>query len=108
MPRGVTLHLRPSDASDVLIAAFVRMGGESSPWGIAFGQPGKKPNILTIPEPRDRDLVAAMVADIAPVFLEHFRHPDFDDESPSDWREINTLRRLFGCRTRATSTCFTS
>ena len=71
MPRGVTLHLRPSDASDVLIAAFVRMGGESSPWE-CVRRPGKKPNILTIPEPRDRDLVAAMVADIAPVFLEHF------------------------------------
>ena len=71
------------------------MGGESSPWGIAFGQPGKKPNILTVPEPRDRDLVAEMVAAVAPVFLEHFRHPDFDDESPSDWREINTLRQLW-------------
>jgi hypothetical protein len=36
-----------------------------------------------------------MIADIAPVFLEHFRHPDFDNESPSDWREIDTLRQLW-------------
>ena len=26
------------------------MGGESSPWGVAFGRPGRKPSVLTVPE----------------------------------------------------------
>lgn len=95
IPRGATLHLKPSDAPDVLIAAFVRMCGESAPWGVAFGHPGRKPAILTVPEARDRDLVTEMAAAIAPVFLERFRHPDFDEESPSDWRQITTLRQLW-------------
>lgn len=95
IPRGATLHVRPSDPSDLLIAAFVKMGGESAPWGVALGYPGKEPNLLTVPEPRDRDLVANTAASIAPVLLEHFRHPDFDDESPSDWHEIGTLRQLW-------------
>ena len=46
-------------------------------------------------EPRDRDLVADMAAATARLFLEHFRRPDFDDESPSDWRQITTLRQLW-------------
>jgi hypothetical protein len=94
IPRGATLRLKASDEPDALIAAFAKMGGESAPWGIAFGYPGK-PQILTVPEPRDRDLVAEMAAATARLFLEHFRHPDFDDESPSDWRQITTLRQLW-------------
>jgi hypothetical protein len=62
---------------------------------MAFGHPNETPRVLTVPEPRDRDLVADMAAAIAPVFLEHFRHPDYDDESPSDWRQIATLRQLW-------------
>ena len=47
------------------ILAFVRMGGESLPWGVAFGRPGATPTLLTVPEPRDRDRVAGMCAQLS-------------------------------------------
>jgi hypothetical protein len=58
-----------------LIIAFVRMGGESAPWGVAFGPPGKA-TVLTVPEPRHRDSVAEMMAKFAPSLLNHLQHPE--------------------------------
>jgi hypothetical protein len=55
------------------------MGGESAPWGIAWGNPDESGEYLAVPEPRNRDLVAEMVADFAPTLLEHFAHPDYLD-----------------------------
>ena len=40
LPRGSTRHVHIADNRDLLILAFVRMGGESSPWGIAWGPDG--------------------------------------------------------------------
>lgn len=81
LPRGETLRVpkpgRGIQLSQILIVAFVRMGGESAPWGVAFGPPGRKPTILSIPEPRTRDDVAAMVFDFAPALLTHVLHPRF-------------------------------
>lgn len=54
------------------------MGGETSPWGIAWARRGRPPEILTVPEPRNRDLVAAMVAEFAPVLLTHLLQPSYD------------------------------
>ena len=51
------------------------MAGESAPWGVAMGYAGTKPSIWTVPEPRNRDLVADMMAACAPGLLTHFRHP---------------------------------
>lgn len=67
-------------AHEILIVAFVRMGGESAPWGLAFGRPGSKPSVLSVPEPRTRDDVAAMMADFAPALLELCLHPRFSAE----------------------------
>jgi len=53
------------------------MGGESLPWGIAYQEYDKEVVVLTVPEPRNRDLVAGMLAEFAPVLLRHFGHPDF-------------------------------
>jgi len=82
LPHGTTLRVPTPNRSlgpkDVLVVAFVRMGGESSPWGIAFGQPGRTPKVLTVPEARTRDDVADMIASFAPVLLTHLRHPKFD------------------------------
>lgn len=77
LPRGETLHLPVCSDGDVLILAFVRMGAESSPWGIAAGHPGTRPHLFTVPEPRDRDLVAIMAAAFAPLLLSHLGHPDY-------------------------------
>ena len=66
LPRGSTRHIHIADDRDLLIVAFVRMGGESAPWGIAHGLPGKKPSTLIVPEGRNRTLVADMAAEFAP------------------------------------------
>jgi hypothetical protein len=75
VPLGETLRVPLLATHDILIVCFVRMGGESAPWGIAYGQPGRRPAILTVPEPRDRDLVAEMVTEFAPALLTHLEHP---------------------------------
>jgi hypothetical protein len=82
LPSGETLRLpkpeKTIQAKDILILAFVRMGGESAPWGIAFGAPGRRPDVMTVAEPRTRDYVADMMADFAPTLLTHLFHPRFD------------------------------
>lgn len=80
---GATLRIKRLPDSQVLILCFVRMGGESSPWGVAFGRPGKKPTILTTPEPRTRDDVAEMMVKLAPELLTHLHHPRFSPFGPS-------------------------
>lgn len=77
LPRYSTLHHHVAAPEDVLVLAFVRMGGESAPWGVAIGRPDRKPTVFTVPEARNRDLVADMAARLAPVLLEHFRHPRY-------------------------------
>ena len=80
LPWGTTLHFPVASPEDILVVAFVRMGGESSPWGIVAGHPGEKPQTFTVPEARNRELVAAMCEQFAPLLLEHFRHPAFADD----------------------------
>ena len=43
LPRGETLRVKRLPDEQILILAFVKMGGESSPWGIAYGRPGRSP-----------------------------------------------------------------
>jgi len=76
LARGETLHFSIADDADLLIIAFIRMGGESAPWAVGFGQPGREPTILSVPEPRNRDLVAGMAAEFVPALLTHLRHPE--------------------------------
>jgi hypothetical protein len=95
LPRGETLHFPISDDEGVLVLAFVRMGGESSPWGIAFGSPASGPNVRTVTEPRDREQVAAMVAEFAPALLEHVLHPEYSGLVVSSHRDERPLRQLW-------------
>ncbi|MFO1361349.1 MAG: hypothetical protein U1F45_02570 [Burkholderiales bacterium] len=60
-----------------MILAFVRMGGESRPWGVALGPPDQEPKIWTVGEARDRELVGGMLESVAPVLLAHMGHPDY-------------------------------
>lgn len=77
LPRGSTLHFPVGGPEAPLIVAFVKMGGESSPWGVAWGSPGGQPQLATTADPRKRDDVADMVMSFAPVLLEHLGHPEF-------------------------------
>ena len=82
MPCGAALRVPRLPDPQILVLAFVRMGGESSPWGIAVGRPGKPPQVFTTPEPRTRDDVAEMVAKLAPILLTHVHHPRFSPFGP--------------------------
>src|SRR5207237_10231421 len=82
LPNGETLRVPKPEkgisAKDMLILSFARMGGESAPWGVAFGKPGRRPDVLAVAEPRTRDYVADMLAELAPILLTHLMHPRFD------------------------------
>ena len=39
LPLGSTLHFPIARDEDMLLLAFVKMGGETMPWGIALGTP---------------------------------------------------------------------
>ena len=95
LPRGETKQVYVGADRDVLIVAFIRMGGESRPWGIAYGHPNTSPAILTVPEGRNRDLVADMCAAFAPTLLSHVRTPSFVDEPAAGWENLRPLRQLW-------------
>lgn len=65
---------RVADA-DRLVVAFVRMGGEASPWGVALGRPDQSPRVLSVADPRNRDAHAAFVRQFADEILGHVGHP---------------------------------
>ena len=94
LPLYSTLHFPMAKDEDLLILAFVRMGGESAPWGVAVGNPGAEPTILNVPEARNRDMVADMVARLAPTLLRHFRHPEYGGR-PDVENDLVPLRQLW-------------
>jgi len=95
LPRGETRHLHVGRSEDVLIVAFVRMGGESRPWGIAYGPPGAEPEVLTVAEARNRDLVAGMAAEFAPALLRHLSAPGYVDRVPGGAAELMPIRQVW-------------
>ena len=95
LPRGETKQMHIGSDRDVLILAFVRMGGESRPWGIAYGHPSASPTILTVPEGRNRDLVADMCASFAPTLLGHLKTPGFVDQPATGWEDLPPLRQVW-------------
>lgn len=101
LPRGATRYIPIAADGDALIVVFVRMGGESLPWGVAWGQPGSEPQTLTAADARNRDLVAGMLADFTPAILKHLDHPDVGQrgvtsESPIDRMPLTQLWLLNG------------
>jgi hypothetical protein len=86
LPRGETLRVPKPGSSvqldDMFVTTFIRMGGESAPWGVAFGAPGRRPTVLSVPEPRTRDDVAAMMSEFAPHLLDHLLSPRFSSDTP--------------------------
>ena len=95
VPRGETRRVHVALPAECLMLSFVRMGGESRPWGIAFGPPDSPPRILTVPEARNRDLVAGMVQEFAPVLLAHLRSPEHCDSKPESPDDLAPLRQVW-------------
>src|ERR1051326_3823316 len=93
LPRGSKLSVPIRETRQPLVLAFIRMGGESRPWGVAYGPPGK-PRILTVPEARDRELVGQMMENFAPALLEHMGHPKYVKQAsvstlPNVWQSTH-------------------
>jgi hypothetical protein len=95
IPSGETKRTFVAEDKDSLIVSFVRMGGESRPWGIAFGVPGSTPKLLAVSEARNRGLVAEMAAEFAPVLLRHFRCPDYCTPAPSARDDLASLKQVW-------------
>lgn len=75
LPRYSTAHVHISE--EALIVAFVRMAGESRPWGVAYGPAGSEPKILSVPDGRDRDDISEMLIEFAEDLLTHMRAEGF-------------------------------
>ena len=96
LPAYKTRHFAVAKDEDLLVVAFVRMGGESAPWGITWGHPGQKPEVLAVPEARNREAVAAMIAKFAPALLEHYWSPLTNDWEGTTQRDKDLpLRQLW-------------
>ena len=95
LPYGRTKHLEVPPSPQVLLLAFLRMGGETAPWGIGWKRPGQKAKFITVPEPRDRELVAqALAGEIAEELAEHLLHPYTHSEN-YDEKELPPLRQVW-------------
>lgn len=94
LPRYDTLHHAVVAEEQALIVAFIRMAGESRPWGIAWGHPNERPKIRTVPDGRVRDDVAVLCADFAEDLLAHMRvhnwtyDPVDQNAGPGDLRQV--------------------
>lgn len=70
--RYSTKHIHLAD--NPMIVAFVRMAGESRPWGIAYGQlKDKSPKVLTAGDGRNREEVARIAEEFAATLLTYCR-----------------------------------
>lgn len=94
IPRYDTIHHAIVPESQALIVAFVRMAGESRPWGIAWGTVDSGPTIHTVPDGRVRDDVAELCAEFAEELLAHLRvhnwtyDPAQQNDQPSALRQV--------------------
>jgi hypothetical protein len=73
LPRYDTIHHAIAPPEYALIVAFIRMAGESRPWGIAWGTVGSRPAVRTVPDGRIRDDVSELAAAFAEDLLAHLR-----------------------------------
>jgi len=72
IPRYSTLHVRLVD--NPLMVAFVRMAGESRPWGIAYGRLNDSaPRIVTAGDGRNREAVAEICEEFGVALLQYAR-----------------------------------
>lgn len=94
IPHGERINVHIADDDDLMVLAFIRMGGESRPWGVAYGNQGSKPTILAVPDGRRRTLVADMMAEFGKELLSFFRHPEYSPDTPANY-ESDPARQLW-------------
>lgn len=95
LPRYATIHHAIVPESDALLVAFVRMAGESRPWGISWGIAGSNPRTISVPDGRVRDDVAALCADFAEDLLAHLRVHNWTYDPVGQTATVDELRQVW-------------
>ncbi len=75
LPRRQKKSIATLPAERTFFLSFVRMGGESLPWGIIWGQLGKKPSFSIVADPWDRDSLAETLKHFEKEFSKLIEHP---------------------------------
>lgn len=94
VPRYDTIHHSVTPPDQTLVVSFVRMAGESRPWGLAWGAVGSEPTVQSVPDGRVRDDVAVLAAAFAEDLLGHMRvhnwtyNPIQQKAEPSELRQV--------------------
>ena len=92
--RGEVVNVHVADDANLMVVAFVRMGGESRPWGVALGTLDSDPVFFTVPDGRNRQLVGDMMVEVADHLLSHFEHPGWSETGPSE-DGIDNFRQIW-------------
>lgn len=90
-----TIHHAVMPAPQVLLVAFVRMAGESRPWGIAWGTADADPKVRSVPDGRVRDDVAMLAAEFAGDLLEHLRVHNWTFDPVAQQADPGELRQVW-------------
>jgi len=95
VPRYETLHHALVAPELAMVVAFVRMAGESRPWGIAWGTVGSQPRIESVPDGRVRDDVSLLCANFAEDLLSHMRVHNWTYDPVGLTAGIDELRQVW-------------
>lgn len=95
IPRYETIHHAVVSPEQAFIVAFVRMAGESRPWGIAWGTVGTGPTIQSVPDGRVRDDVSALCAEFAEALLGHMRVHNWTYDPVDQTADPSALRQVW-------------
>jgi len=95
LPSGATITVPIAEPEDRIVLSFVRMGGESLPWGIGYQLGEDPPVLLSAPDGRQRDPVGDMCAELSKVLCGFLGSPlltgeavDPDNPPPLPLRQI--------------------
>jgi hypothetical protein len=91
VPRYETLHHAVVPPDQAMVVAFVRMAGESRPWGVV----GAEPRIESVPDGRVRDDVSVLCADLAEDLLAHLRVHNWTYDPVGEGAAPNELRQVW-------------
>ena len=95
LTRGQTVHTATAAPADRLLLAFVKMGGETRPWGVLWKQGAKAPQFRFVPEPRRRAEIDVMVAELGPLLAAHLRHPAYTTNPAASADELAPIRQIW-------------
>lgn len=79
--KGNTMRVDISEPENALLISFLRMGGESTPWGIAVKKPDGDLKVFSVPDPRKRTELSLMLRQFWRYLREQIESFKFLDDS---------------------------